>query len=148
MSRAGDYIDAFCPKCGLLLAHIIIYELYGKVSRVQCRTCKTEHKYRGGKPEIKKRTGVSRASSSSVAKTTSRQVNLMDLQRWQEKKTSLSAECDIQDYKSSGVFNKGDVIKHGLFGIGFVEKIIFDTQMEVLFEGGVKRLAIKIKKGE
>lgn len=148
MSRAGDYIDAFCPKCGLLLAHIIIYELYGKVSRVQCRTCKTEHKYRGAKPEIKKRTGVTKTSSSTTAKPASRSVNLMDMQRWQERKASLSGECEIQDYKSSGVFNKGDVIKHGLFGIGFVEKIIFETQMEVLFEGGVKRLVMKMKNVE
>lgn len=148
MSRAGDYIDAFCPKCELLLAHIVLFELNGKVSRVQCRTCRTEHKYRGGKPEPKRRSVTSRSSSSAVVKSASRAVNMIDLQRWQEKNASLSTGQDISDYKVSGVFGKGDVIKHNLFGIGFVEKIVFDSQMEVLFEGGIKRLAMKIIKGE
>lgn len=146
MSRAGDYIDAFCPRCGLLLAHIVLFELNGKVSRVKCRTCKTEHKYRGGRPEVKRRPAVSRPSTASPARPASKPASMLDLQRWQERNASLSAEKDIRDYRMDDLFNRGDVIRHGLFGIGFVEKVVFDTQMDVLFEAGVKRLAMKVVK--
>ena len=47
MSRVGENIDAHCLKCKLVLAHIVLYEVGGKVSKVKCKTCGAEHKYRG-----------------------------------------------------------------------------------------------------
>lgn len=47
--RLGDMIDDYCPRCKLLLNHAIASMVEGKVAKVICRTCLTEHAYLHGK---------------------------------------------------------------------------------------------------
>jgi len=43
--RLGDLIDDHCPRCRLLLNHAIASVMEGKVAKVICQTCLTEHAY-------------------------------------------------------------------------------------------------------
>ena len=43
--RLGDLIDDHCPRCKLLLNHAIASLMDGKVAKVICQTCLTEHPY-------------------------------------------------------------------------------------------------------
>jgi hypothetical protein len=43
--RLGDLIDDHCPRCRLLLNHAIASMMEGKVAKVICQTCLTEHPY-------------------------------------------------------------------------------------------------------
>jgi len=44
--RLGDVIDDYCSRCRLLLNHAIAGMVEGKVMKVVCQTCHTEHPYR------------------------------------------------------------------------------------------------------
>ncbi|MGD0694115.1 MAG: hypothetical protein ABSB82_04610 [Terriglobia bacterium] len=43
--RLGDLIDDHCPRCRLLLNHAVASMVGGKVAKVICQTCLTEHPY-------------------------------------------------------------------------------------------------------
>ena len=52
--RLGDLIDDYCPRCRLLLNHAIASMVEGKVVKVICQTCHSEHAYLYGKGGKKK----------------------------------------------------------------------------------------------
>ena len=47
--RLGDDIDDYCSRCKLTTDHSIVALLDDQPAKVLCRTCNTEHKYRGNK---------------------------------------------------------------------------------------------------
>lgn len=55
--RLGDIIDDFCPRCRLLLNHAVASLVDGKVVKVICQTCHSEHPYRNAEVPEKKRPG-------------------------------------------------------------------------------------------
>jgi len=147
MSLVGEIIEAHCTRCERLLAHVVLFEVNGVVSRVKCRTCGTEHKFRGKKP-VEKRTPAtlkSRVSGVSKKPLSGKSVRMEDLQRWQTKQGQLTVETAIRSYQMTETYRKGEIINHDSFGLGFIEKIIFDTQMDVLFQDGMKRMSMNIK---
>ncbi len=54
--RLGDLIDDYCPRCRLLLNHAVASLVDGKVVKVICQTCHSEHPYRRGEGGKKKPT--------------------------------------------------------------------------------------------
>ena len=150
MSLAGEYIDAYCPRCELLLAHIILFEVGCTVSRVKCRTCGTEHKYRGRKPERKRTVSVTRDHTAGKSKGAIAQKagHPVEMERWQANRSQVGLDTEVIKYRMSERYAKGDVIDHDVFGIGFVEKIISESRLDVLFHDGVKRMAMNTKTPE
>ncbi len=55
--RLGDTIDDYCPRCRLLLNHAVASLVDGKVVKVVCHTCHTEHPYRNAELPPKKKPG-------------------------------------------------------------------------------------------
>lgn len=55
--RLGDLVDDFCPRCKLLLNHAVASMVDGKVVKVICQTCYSEHGYLHGKGGKKKPSG-------------------------------------------------------------------------------------------
>ncbi len=47
--RIGDYIDDRCSRCKRITDHSVVSMVGDDVARVICRTCNSEHKYRGEK---------------------------------------------------------------------------------------------------
>ena len=146
MLSVGDNIDSYCLKCKLVLAHVIMFKVDGVINRVKCKTCGAEHKYRGTAiPGVKKaaavRTpGAARGKKSAAAKAA---VNDAPL-RWSLKSHSMPPETSIQNYLVKDTFKVNQVIKHPVFGIGFVEKIASDTSVFVLFRDAVRLMGMNI----
>jgi hypothetical protein len=53
--RLGDVIDDYCPRCKLLLNHAVASLVDGKVVKVVCQTCHSEHPYKNAEIPPKKR---------------------------------------------------------------------------------------------
>lgn len=139
MSRIGKEIDADCTKCKMLLNHIIVSEISGLVSKVQCKTCGSVHKYRNGakkaapgKRELTTRTAKSKPSISKQMKESE------SLLRWQKKKGAMPADQDIIDYRPGSDYVASDIVQHATFGLGFIERVVGKTRVEILFQTGLK----------
>lgn len=50
--RIGDYIDDRCSRCKRITDHSVVSMVGDEVAKVICRTCNSEHKFRG--PKAKK----------------------------------------------------------------------------------------------
>ena len=143
MSSVGENIDDHCSKCDLLLAHIVLYKVDGKVSRVKCKTCGAEHKYRGAKTQGKPGDAVAKISLKKAIAQRNASTGA-DVIRWKGKHDSMDPELPIKEYRPQDTFHTHDVIRHPVFGIGFVEKIVSETRMDVLFENEVKLMAMNL----
>jgi len=141
----GDNIDAYCLKCKLVLAHLILFKVDGVVSRVKCKTCGAEHKYRGTTPGVKKKvaertTGTVRAKKPVASKVT---VNEAPLQ-WDLKSRNMRPETTILNYSIKDTFKANQVINHPVFGVGFVEKVVSEKSISVLFSDSVRLMGMNI----
>ena len=140
LSLVGKNIDAFCSRCQLTLAHIVLYEMWGAVRAVKCKTCGAEHRYHGPAPE--KRCSVPAVRRSGTAPSVRPQtVRPADARQWEARNAAITPDVVVWDYKLTERYEKGDVITHPSFGRGFVESITADG-MEVLFGEGRKRMAM------
>jgi len=54
--RLGDDIDDHCSRCKRTTDHSIVSMMGEEVLRTRCRTCNSEHKYRGNKSRSKEMT--------------------------------------------------------------------------------------------
>lgn len=144
MSRVGENIDAHCLKCKLVLAHIVLYEVNGTVSKVKCKTCGAEHKYRGTKPPAAK--GVAGAKPVKEKRTQAKTGKLPDNApiRWETQHRNLSPNRPVKPYRIHDGYQVQDVIEHPVFGLGFVERVAAHNRVDVLFQGEVKSLAMNI----
>jgi len=140
----GESIDAYCLKCKLVLAHLVLFKVDGVVSRVKCKTCGAEHKYRGTLPAAKKtttpRTPSVRAKKVAAAKVT---VNDAPLQ-WDLKSRNMPPATAIRDYSIKETFKANNVINHPVFGVGFVEKVVTDKSIFVLFNDAVRLMGMNV----
>lgn len=145
MTSVGGNIDAYCLKCKLVLAHVVMFKMDGVVSRVKCKTCGAEHKYRGTLPAVKKpaavRTpGMTRAKKPAAAKVA---VNDAPMQ-WALKSRNMPPGTPMRNYSMRETFKVNDVINHPVFGVGFVEKVVSDKSIYVLFNDSVKLMSMNI----
>jgi hypothetical protein len=134
-SLTGKDIDAYCTKCRLMLAHIVLVELDNAVARVKCKTCGSEHNYRSAAPSPKKNSTKSRVVKEKKVTNTA-------AVQWENKKNELKPNTPIKTYRTQDSFRLRDVIQHHVFGLGFVEQVISDTRMEVLFSDSIKRMVM------
>ena len=143
MSRVGRDIDAVCSKCKMLLNHVVVSEVNGYVSKVQCRTCGSLHKFRGGEkkpapPKKERTTRLVKAASSAAGYSRPKETHRL----WQMKKDTMPSDADITDYRMDGEYGPSDIIRHSTFGVGFVERIVNKTRVEILFQAGLKLMAM------
>jgi len=143
VSQIAKDIDAVCTKCKMLLNHIVVSEISGSVSKVQCKTCGSVHKYRNGakkaareKRELKTRTVKDKSSVISQAQQEKIQL------RWQKKKDTMPAFADIIDYRIDGDYVTSNIVRHAKFGLGFIERVLSKTRLEILFQTGLKVMAM------
>lgn len=148
MPQIGENIDAYCSKCKLMLAHVIMFKIDGAVSKVKCNTCGAEHKYRPEKPAAKKtsvrKTSVLKeAAGRKTAAAKSKSNNDAPMQ-WDIKNRNMDRSVPVKDYSIHGQYSTKDVVNHSVFGLGFVERIVSDKSMNVLFCDSVKLMAMNI----
>ena len=141
MSRVGRNIDAFCSRCGFVLAHVILYEVDGAVQGVKCRTCGAEHRYRGPAPKEGRVVPAVRSVGSDPSASRPKMVRPADARLWEARNAEVGPDPVVWGYKWTEGYEKGDIIDHPRFGRGFVESVLAE-EMEVLFREGRKRLAM------
>lgn len=113
-ASAGSYIDGYCTKCKLSLAHTIIAIAKGKVARVKCNTCGSEHNY-------KERTGKMATAIKSTPSPRKIVSTKGPEKRWE---TAISkAHGDDIPYDMKRSYSVGDVVMHNTFGKGVVMSI-------------------------
>ena len=148
MPSVGDNIDAYCLKCKLILAHVILFKVDGVVNRVKCKTCGAEHKYRPPVAAERKTVREKRpAERKSVSATKTAQLKQSESQaalQWDLKIRNRQPDAPVRDYAIHETYKVNDVIHHPKFGMGFVEKIISDKSMQVLFNDSIKLLAMNV----
>lgn len=138
VSLVGRNIDAFCSRCRLTLAHVVLCEVAGTVRRVQCRTCGTQHGYLGPRPDRRPEIPAERPRGVRGAVP----VPPADSRQWEKRSAEVPPDAVVWDYRLTERYEKGDVIQHPQFGRGFVVQIPTDTSMDVLFRWGRKRMAM------
>ncbi len=146
MASVGDNIDAYCLKCKLVLAHVVLFKVDGAVSRVKCKTCGAEHKYRPAAKQEAKTTRVAptrKVAASKKPLVDGKKVADLAL-RWGEKSRTLSSDATMRPYSMKETYRAGEVIHHPTFGVGFVEKIASDKSFYVLFCDSVKLLGMNV----
>lgn len=144
--RVGGEIDAVCTKCRMVTNHRIVAMVDGMVKRVICLTCDSQHNYRQP-PGEKKRTegsGVRRVSKE-MKKTSAPSGGARVFAQWMQNKQALAAsEGSTRPYNFKEIYEPGEAIEHGKFGLGFVQRVIPPNKMEVMFETEIKTLAMNM----
>jgi len=123
----GGHVDSRCTKCRKITNHIIVAIKDEAPAKVQCNTCGGEHKYRP--PASVKKASEKKAA---IPKETGQK-------EWQEMRSKIEG-VKAADYSMDSFFKINTVMKHPVFGLGLVEKNIGSRKIEVLFEGGRKKL--------
>lgn len=137
--QTGNDVDAYCGKCKLVLAHVIIALATTRIARVECKTCRSVHAYR--KQAQKKATsqaGTGRTSRSSRPAAAAG-ADYDQLLRG----TDISR---AQAYRMSLTFSPGDVLDHKPFGLGIVTRTLGDAKIEVVFPSGVTKVLVHDRK--
>ena len=122
---AGADTDAYCSKCKLVLAHVIIAMKGSKPARVECKTCKGIHTYKANPPGTKKTT--TKRAARSVASDYDNLMNGRDI-------------ASARRYVISERFTEQEVIDHKKFGLGLVQRVLSDKKVEVAFPDGARVL--------
>lgn len=125
--KVGADCLSYCGKCKMELAHVIVSMVGSKPAKVTCKTCKSQHNYKG-QP-------IARASSprKKVERVTVRAADY-----WEKKIAETKAPT--KPYAVKDTFKAGDVIQHTLFGVGIVEEVKLNGKIVVLFRTGDKVL--------
>ena len=128
---SGNDIDAYCTKCKMVLAHVVVAEVGAKPRRVKCNTCGGEHNYRAEKPVAK--TAVK--SEKAPKKPSTRKTR----QSWEEIMNEAASKPH-KKYAMSGNFSEGDWIEHAKFGLGCVQAFVPPNKITVRFADETKLL--------
>jgi hypothetical protein len=119
--EVGKDHDAWCNKCSLVLAHVVVSMKGTRAHRVECKTCSDVHAYRKSEPGSRARSTRPRKSEYEKA------IEDRDLG------TAVS-------YSMSSTYAKDDLINHAKFGVGVVLDVIDSRMLHVAFQAGSKRM--------
>lgn len=124
---AGDPIEARCTKCRKITNHIVVAMADENPARVECNTCKGQHKYRTG--VVKKKPTERRTADPKIA----------EQKEWEKRRTEIEG-LPATGYSMSAAFKVGTVMRHPQFGLGLVQSKLGPQKVEVLFEDGKKKM--------
>ena len=127
---SGDQIEARCTKCRKNNDHIIISMAEELPAKVQCNVCSRQHKYRP--PIAAKKPAVRRTVDPKAA----------ERKEWQALQPSM-VEAKATDYSMLAAYKANALIKHKVFGLGLVQRVVGPQKVEVLFEDGKKTMRCK-----
>lgn len=131
----GKDVLSYCSKCKLNLGHTIVaMKDTQTIAKVKCNTCKAMHAFKDPS-QSKTKQSTARAKKLSSPSRSTKIISVSDL--WMDKMTNTTKKSTPYSVKSR--FLEGDVIDHGKFGPGIVEKVI-DDKIEVIFRHEIKTL--------
>ena len=125
--EAGADADAYCGKCKLVLAHVIIAMRGKRPARVECKTCNAVHAYKEEAPR------------RAARRTTTRDKTAVAMAEYESLMEGRDMARAVK-YKISQPFDLEDVMDHKTFGFGLVMRVLSDQKIEVTFQAGNKIL--------
>ncbi len=128
ITTGGD-IDSYCTRCKLNLEHIILAMVSGAVVKVKCKTCGSIHRFKGMPAVRTKSPRKEGAASKSFVSSQALWEAAME-----------EAHGPELPYDMARSYRTGDVIVHGIFGKGVVQKTLF-KKCTVLFRDKERLLA-------
>ncbi len=126
----GSDVEAYCTKCKMVLAHVVVAMQGLKPRRVKCNTCNGEHNYRATKPLAKTAKKSEKTKSGAPKKTR---------QSWDEVMQEATTKPH-KTYSMSGSFGEGDWIEHRTFGLGCVQSFVPPNKITVRFADSTRML--------
>jgi len=146
----GKEIVCYCTRCRMDLGHTVTAVAASQIARVICRTCRSEHNYKGKKgvsTPLKAgeapppSTGTHRRMVDvTTPKAPKPQAVPVELEWSRQMNASASA---IKPYAPAQTFKIGDKLSHPTFGMGIVQKTVYPNKVEILFQGDIKTLIHK-----
>jgi hypothetical protein len=135
--NVGDVVQAQCGACHDATPHeILAVDARGRPGRCRCLTpdCGATHLFR-------KPTGP-----DGTPPRRDRRAEQLERRRAQQRAEharllEAAAAQDVTSYRLSGVFAVGQRLLHDTFGEGVVTSVVAPNVIEVVFEGGPRRLA-------
>jgi hypothetical protein len=124
--EVGADIDNKCGKCGDG-AHVIVSITNGRIGKVECKQCGTQHRHRLTDAE-KQMKPAKRASRRTSPPEPVGPLVEPDLTR------------PIRPYQTSEIYAVGDRIDHQSFGTGIIERVMSPSKVQVYFPDGQKML--------
>ena len=139
---AGDSVESQCTRCKALLNHTIIAMVAGKVARVKCNTCGSEHNHRpvkeakvaAAKPAKAEKATAARSPRAKAVKAPA----VSDEAIWEELIRPLDPDLAVP-YSMDGKFRANSLLTHPTFGIGMISSSQAG-KIEVVFKAGRKLL--------
>ncbi len=133
--RVGGEVDAWCTRCHLVLSHTVLALEAVEPIRVQCNTCKSQHKYKAASPDDSPPVRGARSTTKShpAARPAFHRV-------WDDITSGLDLSKPIP-YHPKVEFSKGQVLIHGKFGIGVVMEVKEGGKILVVFRDETRVLS-------
>ncbi len=132
-----------CTKEKIDTWHVVLnHDIKGYVDRVQCKACKSIHKYKRQALAKVVKTVVRRVSETGSAKAAAQRVAQADPAAFQDQWLAgikKWGDQPVRAYEPSLHLVLGEVVHHGTFGKGYV-KARRDNKVDVVFQNGLKTL--------
>lgn len=123
----GDPIEGRCTKCRKNTPHLIVSLDGQDPDKVQCTRCERQHKYRP--PTVPKKAAARRTVDPKEA----------ERKEWQKLQPDMDP-AKAKDYSMTAAYRVDVLIKHPVFGLGVVQRVVGPQKVEVLFEEGRKMM--------
>lgn len=133
------------------LGHRIVAMVEGAPKRVLCLTCNTEHNYR--EPKNLKRDGTVKVrtprestrpagATGGVRAANKARTENQRYELWASKALGKAVDAFTR-YSMERTFRLGELVMHPKFGEGYVDQVMEDGKVNVMFREGAKVLAHK-----
>ncbi len=129
--KVGGEVDAYCTRCKLTLAHIILAIVGTKIARVRCNTCNGDHAYRGA-PGTTDRPAPAPRRSSGLSKAEKIIISF-------EEQLAGKDVANAPRYSPKDTYSVDQVIQHPTFGVGLVTAVRGD-KVDLTFRTDTKTL--------
>lgn len=137
--KVGGDALAYCTKCKMDLAHVIVAMLGDQPARVQCKTCKGTHNF---KRKAAEKSGLARVRAALKPAAPSK-TEVRASEYWEKRLAENPGEPVPYNVKET--FLKGAAISHATFGLGIVEEVRQSGKISVTFRVGEKILVHGLK---
>lgn len=140
----GSIVESQCKKCEGTTGHTIVSVVEGEPSKVECRVCGSQHKYRPEKSKQSNST-ASKAKGKSTTKSGGKKKKKKEDeepkidQEWLRQMEGKDKNSALV-YSMQSSYAVRDLIEHPKFGMGVVQRLIDPNKMDVIFQDGMKRL--------
>lgn len=127
--KVGGEVDAFCTRCKMDLAHIILAMVGTRIARVRCNTCGGDHAYRHAAGAVKPTLSAgSRVAKPRAPKASAEAKQVISFDELLAAKNTATAV----DYNIKTTFAVEQVVRHPTFGLGIVQAVRGD-KVDVMF---------------